>query len=114
MSLKNRISLSFISSILIIFIPLLFFLQTKVKQNNQISMESQINDLVKSKANEISAWLDRKLVEIKVLTDLDIANKLSQKELEDYIETLNKSEDFKDKFAIGGLDGIGFVGKIGT
>lgn len=111
MSLKKRISLSFVSSILIIFIPLLFFLQTKVKQNNQISMESQINDLVESKANEISAWLDRKLVEIKVLTDLDIANKLSQKELQDYIETLNKSEDFKDRFAIGGLDGIGFVGK---
>lgn len=111
MSLKKRISLSFVSSILIIFIPLLFFLQTKVKQNNQISMESQINDLVESKANEISAWLDRKLVEIKVLTDLDIANKLSQKELQDYIETLNKSEDFKDRFAIGGLDGFGFVGK---
>lgn len=111
MSLKNRINLSFVSSILIIFIPLLFFLQTKVKQNNQIIVESQINDLVESKANEISAWLDRKLVEIKVLTDLDLANKLSQKDLEDYIETLNKSEDFKDRFAIGGLDGIGFVGK---
>lgn len=111
MSLKKRISLSFIISILVIFLPILLFLQTKVKQNNQISVESQIDELLSSKSNEISAWLDRKLVELKVLTDLDMANKMNDKELRDYIETLNKSEDFKDRFAIGGLDGIGFVGK---
>lgn len=111
MSLRLKISIVFILCILLTFTPLLYIMQTRVKEENLDKLDREISQLLDSKSNEVGFWLERKMVELKVILGMDIVNNMDEKELNNYIERLNKSKDFNNRFAIGGKDGRGFISK---
>lgn len=111
MSLRLKISIVFILCILLTFTPLLYIMQTRVKEENLDKLDREISQLLDSKSNEVGFWFERKMVELKVILGMDIVNNMDEKELNNYIERLNKSKDFNNRFAIGGKDGRGFISK---
>ncbi len=111
MSLRLKIIIIFILCILLTFSPLLYMMQTQVKEKHLAQLDEEISQLLDSKAHEVGSWLDKRKSEIKVLLGLDLANNLDKEEVHRFIEKLNQSDDFKYRFALGATDGIGFVGE---
>lgn len=111
MSLRLKIIIIFVLCILLTFSPLLYMMQTQVKEKHMAQLDDEITQLLDSKSHEVGSWLEKRKSEIKVLLGLDLANNLDKKEVYSFIEKLNQSDDFKYRFALGATDGIGFVGE---
>lgn len=114
MKLRNKIVFSIIICILIGIIPILFLVQTTVKDNNYEKMHRQTELLLDSKAKEVGSWLNQRISELRIIKENDISKNLDYDALEDYILTLNKiaNESYgniSETFAIGGLDGRGII-----
>lgn len=114
MSLRLKITLSFILAILLTFSPLLFMMQTKVKSTNMKETEHQTLQLMKSKSNEIGLWLNQRLSEIRIMKDFEPIKNLNFAEVIPYMNNINSNitkydKNLNETFAVGGLDGHGWI-----
>lgn len=114
MSLRLKIIIYFVLCIAIIVIPLLYVLETTVKPFNMEQAENQTLQLVESKSNEISSWLNQRISEIRIIHEYALANGVNLKSLRPYLTRLNKTlstqyGNLNETFAIGGIDGYGWV-----
>lgn len=114
MKLRNKIVLSIILCILIGIVPILYLVQTTVRENNYAKVHSQTKLLLDSKAKEVGSWLNQRISELRIIKENDISRNLDYDKIQDYILNLNKTANInygniKETFAIGGLDGKGFV-----
>ena len=114
MRLKNKILISFISIIFLIFIPLIFIMQTTIKSENKIQIENQISDMTSSKANEIDLWINQRITEIRLLKEFEAIENMDMNQIPLLVDKLNSSYNTIDKrddetFAIGLVDGLGYI-----
>lgn len=114
MSLRFKIIIAFILCIMLAFFPLLYVLQTEVKTMNMNQLEHEVLQLIDSKSNEISSWLNQRISEIKIILEHPASKSLDFSELKPYLTQLNhviKNQygNTNETFAIGGLDGKGWV-----
>lgn len=114
MSLRLKIVTAFVLSIIITIFPLLFVLETTVKNSNMEQAEYQTLQLIDSKANEIGSWLYQRISEIRIIHEYALINELNLKSLRPYLTHLNKAlsthyGNFNETFAIGSVDGYGWV-----
>lgn len=114
MSLRFKIILAFILCIVFAFSPLIYILQTQVKSSNMLQMQHHTSQLIDSKANEIGSWLNQRISEINIMIEYPSVKKLDFPKLIPYLTDLNKKLQTQDRslsetFAIGGLDGIGWI-----
>ncbi len=116
MKLQNKIIISFVIAILIAFFPLVFILQTEVKESNKVQIESEISNLVASKSNEIDLWLKIRINEIRMIQEIDAIKEMDMPKVIEFVDQLNGSDNISDKlsdetFAIGTTDGLGYLSK---
>ena len=114
MSLRSKITTSFILIIVLTLSPLLFILQTRVKNLRMKELEHQTTQLIDSKANEIGSWLNQRISEIRIIHENPSTKNLDFYELKPYVTQLNKVLRNQygnpyETFAIGGIDGQGWI-----
>lgn len=114
MSLRLKIIIVFTLCIILTFSPLLFILQTHVKENNMKQVESQTLQLIDSKATEIGSWLNQRISEIRIIHEYPPSKTLDFKNLKPYLTNLNiilgkQYGNPNETFAIGGLQGQGWI-----
>ena len=114
MSLRLKIITAFVFCIIIIVFPLLFILETTVKTSNMEQAESQTLQLIESKSNEIGAWLNQRINEIRIIHEYAATNDLDPKTIRPYLTRLNRTlstqyGNSNETFAIGANDGYGWV-----
>lgn len=114
MSLRLKIILAFILCIMLAFSPLLYMLQTEVKNMNMQQLERQVLQLVDSKSNEIGSWLNQRISEIRIMLEYPATKELDFVKLKPYLTQLNKVLQLQHRttnetFAIGGLDGRAWI-----
>lgn len=114
MSLRSKITISFILIIVLTLTPLLFLLQTRVKSLRMKEIEHKTTQLIDSKANEVGSWLNQRISEIRIIHENPATNKLNFYELKPYLTRLNmvlRSQygNPYETFAIGTVAGQGWV-----
>ncbi len=114
MSLRLKIIIAFVLCITIIIFPLLYVLETTVKPFNMEQAEKQTLQLVDSKSNEISSWLNQRISEIRIIHEYALTSGMDLESLKPYLARLNKTlstqyGNLNETFAIGALDGYGWV-----
>ncbi len=114
MSLRLKIIISFVLCIIIIIFPLLYVLENTVKNSALEQAEYQTLQLINSKSNEISSWLNQRISEIRIIHEYALTNEMDIKSLKPYLARLNKSlskqyGSLNETFAVGGTDGYGWV-----
>lgn len=114
MSLRKKIIFAFILCILVVFIPLIYTIQTSVKSTNMDNFEHQTLQLVSSKSNEIGLWLNQRISEIRIMQEFPPIKNMDFQEIIPYLDYINSNLDDYDKqinesFAIGGIDGKGWI-----
>ena len=114
MSLRLKIIIVFTLCNILTFSPLLFILQTHVKENNMKQVESQTLQLIDSKATEIGSWLNQRISEIRIIHEYPPSKTLDFKNLKPYLTNLNiilgkQYGNPNETFAIGGLQGQGWI-----
>ncbi|MBU5270289.1 cache domain-containing sensor histidine kinase [Clostridium cochlearium] len=115
MSLRLKILISFMLCIVLTFSPLLYIMQTKVKDFNMKQLEHETLQLLNSKSNEIGAWLNHRIGEIRIIHEHPACKKMDFSQLKPYLAQLNLVfGDQYGTFALGGLDGIGWLSTDAT
>ena len=76
MKLRNKIVLSIILCILIGIVPILYLVQTTVRENNYAKVHSQTKLLLDSKAKEVGSWLNQRISELRIIKENDISRNL--------------------------------------
>ncbi len=114
MTLRLKIIIVFVLCIILTVFPLLYVLETTVKSSTMEHAESQTLQLIDSKANEIGSWLNQRISEIRIIHEYAIIGDMDIKSLKPYLTRLNKKlstqyGNFNETFAIGSLDGYGWV-----
>lgn len=114
MSLRLKIIIAFVLCIIIIIFPLIFVLETTVKSSNMDQAENQTLQLVDSKSNEISSWLNQRISEIRIIHEYALTYGMNVETLKPYLTRLNKTlstqyGNLNETFAVGALDGYGWV-----
>ncbi|WP_179236527.1 sensor histidine kinase [Sedimentibacter hydroxybenzoicus] len=76
--------------------------------------ENQTLQLVDSKSNEISLWLNQRISEIRIIHEYALTNGMNLQSLKPYLTRLNKTlstqyGNLNETFAIGAIDGYGWV-----
>lgn len=115
MSLRLKILISFMLCIVLTFSPLLYIMQTKVKDFNMKQLEHETLQLLNSKSNEIGAWLNHRIGEIRIIHEHPACKEMDFSQLKPYLAQLNLVfGDQYGTFALGGLDGIGWLSTDAT
>lgn len=114
MSLRLKIIISFVLCIAFAIFPILIILETTVKTSNMEQAEYQTLQLINSKSNEIGSWLNQRISEIRIIHEHASTKKLDLVTLKPYLTNLNKVlsnqyGNFNETFAIGAIDGYGWV-----
>ncbi|MEW8972738.1 MAG: sensor histidine kinase [Tissierellaceae bacterium] len=114
MSLRSKIITAFTLCIILTFTPILFILQTHVKDSNMKQLESQTLQLISSKSTEIGSWLNQRISEIRIIHEYPPSKNLDFKYLKPYLTNLNivlrnQYGNPNETFAIGGLQGHGWI-----
>ncbi|WP_315117274.1 sensor histidine kinase [uncultured Clostridium sp.] len=110
MSLRLKIITAFMLCIMLTFSPLLYIMQTKVKNFNMEQLEHQTLQLIDSKSNEMGSWLNQRISEIKIIHEHPSCKNLDLPQLKLYLKQLNHVLGNKyGTFAVGGLDGRGWI-----
>lgn len=110
MSLRFKIIITFLLCIVLTFSPLLYIMQTKVKDFNMKQLEHETIQLIDSKSNEIGAWLNHRIGEIKIIHEYPACKEMNFSQLKPYLAQLNHVFGNQyGTFALGGLDGKGWI-----
>lgn len=114
MLLRLKIIIAFVLCIIIIIFSLIYVLETTVKLSNMEQAENQTLQLVDSKSNEISSWLNQRISEIRIIHEYALIYDMDVKALKPYLTRLNKTlstqyGNLNETFAVGALDGYGWV-----
>ncbi|QBD85307.1 sensor histidine kinase [Clostridium tetani] len=110
MSLRFKIIITFMLCIVLTFSPLLYIMQTKVKDFNMKQLEHETIQLIDSKSNEIGAWLNHRIGEIKIIHEYPACKEMNFSQLKPYLTQLNHVFGNQyGTFALGGLDGKGWI-----
>lgn len=114
MSLRLKIIISFVLCIAFAISPVLIILETTVKTSNMEQAEYQTLQLINSKSNEIGSWLNQRISEIRIIHEHASTKNLDLVTLKPYLTNLNKVlsnqyGNFNETFAIGAVDGYGWV-----
>ncbi|RXM58319.1 hypothetical protein DP144_02525 [Clostridium tetani] len=110
MSLRFKIIITFLLCIVLTFSPLLYIMQTKVKDFNMKQLEHETIQLIHSKSNEIGAWLNHRIGEIKIIHEYPACKEMNFSQLKPYLTQLNHVFGNQyGTFALGGLDGKGWI-----
>ena len=114
MTLRKKIIIIFTSIIILVFTPLVFIMQTQVKEENRKQVEKQVLDLSKSKANEIDLWINQRILEIKMLMEFEAVENLDLEGMRRLVDKINASDKLNPKqsdetFAMGLSDGKGYI-----
>lgn len=114
MSLRSKMTVSFILIIFLTISPLFFILQTRVKPISMKNLEYQTLQLVDSKGKEIGSWLNQRISEMRIIHENPFTKELNLRELKPYITKLNmilgsQYGNSDETFAIGGVNGLGWV-----
>ncbi len=81
MSLRLKIIIVFVLCIILTVFPLLYVLETTVKNSTMEHAESQTLQLIDSKANEIGSWLNQRISEIRIIHEYAIIGEMDIKSL---------------------------------
>lgn len=119
MSLRLKIVIVFILCIILAFIPLLYVLETEIKSTNMDQHEHQTLQLIESKSKEIGSWLNQRISEIRIILEYPPSKELDFAQLRPYLTNLNQVLKTQygnpnEIFAIGGLDGRGWINDTTT
>ena len=114
MSLRFKIITAFTLCIILTFTPILFILQTHVKDSNMEQLESQTLQLISSKSTEIGSWLNQRISEIRIIHEYPPSKNLDFKYLKPYLTNLNivlrnQYGNRTETLALGGLPGHGWI-----
>ncbi|MEG0764867.1 MAG: sensor histidine kinase [Pseudoflavonifractor sp.] len=114
MSLRSKITAAFLGCILLAFAPLLYLMNTQVRQMNMEQSERQALIVVESKAAEISSWLNQRISELRIIQEYPACKHMDLQALKPYITGLNQVLQDQygnpfETFAVGGTDGLGWV-----
>lgn len=114
MSLKNKMFLSFCLVILAILLPITTLIEIYVKPKNMQQSQENVLNLIEAKSIEIGSWLNQRVSEIRIIREYPACKSLDFERCKPYISNLNKvlKENYgnqQETFAIGGMDGKGWV-----
>lgn len=114
MSLKNKICGAFLLCLLVTLVPLVFTIQLYIKPMQQAEAQHQAMQLVDAKAQEIGSWLNQRISEMRIIHQYPPCKTLDFSQLKPYLGSLNlvlskKYGNVQETFAIGGLDGKGWI-----
>lgn len=114
MSLKNKMFLSFCLVILAILLPITILIEIYVKPKNMQQSQENVLNLIEAKSIEIGSWLNQRVSEIRIIHEYPACKSLDFEKCKPYISNLNKvlKENYgnqQETFAIGGMDGKGWV-----
>ncbi|WP_232697595.1 sensor histidine kinase [Brevibacillus daliensis] len=119
MSLRFKIVSVFVCCLLLAFLPLIFIIQLQVKSLNKQEVERQTLQLISAKANEVGSWLNERLSEIRIIHEYPYVKELDFTQIKPYITRINQivKDNYGnpgESFAIGGLDGQGWINDATT
>lgn len=114
MTLKTKITLSFTLCISLFFSIMIALIQQNFNEFSISSTHQKNSELIQSKANELSYWMEQRVSELRVLANSESILNLDFDRIPNEIRQINESVslyygDVKESLAFGGLDGIGWI-----
>lgn len=114
MKLKTKVILLFTTLITLAFGLMMTFIVGFVFNSNQNMMKAMSTQLFESKAQEASDWISQRINELQIIALDPSVQKMDEQAIQSYVELLNQDVGQRygnqwGTFAIGGLDGIGYV-----
>lgn len=114
MSLRTKISLSFLACILIVFLPILVITETQLRPVSERQILRQTQQLASAKAAEVGSWLNQRISEIRILHEFPGTQQLDFDQLRPVLSALNEQlrqqyGNPEETLAVGGLDGRGWI-----
>lgn len=114
MKLKTKVILIFTTLITLAFGLMMTFIVGFVFNSNQKMIKAMSTQLFESKAQEASDWISQRINELQIIALDPSVQKMDDQAIQSYVEMLNQDVGQRygnqwGTFAIGGLDGIGYV-----
>ena len=114
MRLQNKLILSFLICILVVFIPAVTIAETRLRPASEQQILIQTEQLVTSKAAEVGSWLNQRISEIRIIHNYPGISTLDYDRIKPYLTSLNEivRQQYgnpEEAFAIGGTDGQGWI-----
>lgn len=114
MTLKTKITLSFTLCISLFFSIMIAIIQRNFNEFTIAATHQKNSELIQSKANELSYWIEQRVSELRVLANSESILHLDFDQIPNEIRQINESVslyygDVKESLAFGGLDGIGWI-----
>ncbi|MBP3398749.1 MAG: hypothetical protein J6K75_03215, partial [Erysipelotrichaceae bacterium] len=113
-SYQKRFIVIYMLCLVIALVPLLVFTQVVIKPQNLQQANIQTLNLIESKANEMGAWLDQRISEIRIINNFFQVGGRDFDTIKPYITSINDQvRDFygnpQESYAIGKTDGLGWI-----